>query len=70
MKKEIAVKFDDLEWLYSPNWEYFDYGNCKRHLQVIMPYSKKDLKRNIQLFFILLVQHGTNKKCIMIFQNS
>ena len=27
MKKEIAVKFDDLEWLYSPNWEYFDYGN-------------------------------------------
>lgn len=28
MKKEIAVKFDDLEWLHSPNWEYFDYGNC------------------------------------------
>lgn len=36
MKKEIEVKFDDLEWLYSPNWEYFDYGNCKRHLQVII----------------------------------
>ena len=34
MKKEIEVKFDDVEWLYSPNWEYFDYGNCKRHLQV------------------------------------
>ena len=32
MKKEIAVKFDDLEWLYSTNWEYFDYGNCKRLL--------------------------------------
>ena len=44
MKKEIAVKFDDLEWLYSPNWEYFDYGNCKRHLHVIMPYSKKGLE--------------------------
>ena len=28
MKKELEVKFDDLEWLYSPNWEYFDYGDC------------------------------------------
>ena len=26
MKREIEVEFDDLEWLYSPNWEYFDYG--------------------------------------------
>ena len=25
MKKEIEVKFDDLEWLYSQDWEYFDY---------------------------------------------
>ena len=45
MKKEIEVKFNDLEWLYSHNWEYFDYGNCKRHLQVIMPYSKKGLEK-------------------------
>ena len=45
MKKEIEVKFDDLEWLYSQNWEYFDYGNCKRHLQVIMPYRRKGLEK-------------------------
>ena len=45
MKKEIEVKFDDLEWLYSQNWEYIDYGNCKRHLQVIMPYRRKGLEK-------------------------
>ena len=53
MKKEIAVKFDDLEWLYSPNWEYFDYGNCKRHLQVIMPYSKKGLEKKYPVIFYI-----------------
>ena len=51
MKKEIEVKFDDVEWLYSPNWEYFDYGNCKRHLQVIMPYSRKGLKKKYPVIF-------------------
>ena len=69
MKKEIEVKFDDLEWLYSQNWEYFDYGNCKRHLQVIMPYREKDLKRNILLFFMFQELHGTSRNCIMIFRN-
>ena len=51
MKKEIEVKFDDVEWLYSPNWEYFDYGNCKRHLQIIMPYSRKGLKKKYPVIF-------------------
>ncbi len=51
MKKEIEVKFDDVEWLYSPNWEYFDYGNCKRNLQVIMPYSRKGLKKKYPVIF-------------------
>lgn len=53
MKKEIEVKFNDLEWLYSPNWEYFDYGNCKRHLQVIMPYSKKGLEKKYPVIFYI-----------------
>ena len=53
MKKELEVKFDDLEWLYSPNWEYFDYGNCKRHLQVIMPYSKKGLEKKYPVIFYI-----------------
>ena len=51
MKKEIEVKFDDLEWLYSQNWEYFDYGNCKRHLQVIMPYRRKGLEKKYPVIF-------------------
>ena len=53
MKKEIEVKYDDLEWLYSQNWEYFDYGNCKRHLQVIMPYRQKGLGNIFPVIFYI-----------------
>lgn len=63
MKKEIEVKFNDLEWLYSPNWEYFDYGNCKRHLQVIMPYSKKGLEKKYPVIFYITGAACT--KCFM-----
>ena len=28
-KKVIACEFDDLEWVYSQDREYDDYGNCK-----------------------------------------
>lgn len=51
MKKEIEVEFDNLEWLYSQNWEYFDYGNCKRHLQVIMPYRRQGLEKKYPIIF-------------------
>ncbi len=51
MKREIEVKFDDLEWLYSQDWEYFDYGNCKRHLQVIMPYRRQGLEKKYPVIF-------------------
>ena len=34
MKKEIEVKFDDLEWLYSQNWEYFDYGTSRNCIMI------------------------------------
>lgn len=40
MKQKIHVQCDDLEWLYSPDWEYFDYGDCQRHLQMILPYRR------------------------------
>lgn len=53
MKREIEVEFDDLEWLYSPNWEYFDYGNCKRHLQVILPYRRKGLGKKYPVIFYI-----------------
>lgn len=53
MKKEIEVNFDDLEWLYSQDWEYFDYGNCKRHLQVIMPYRRQGLEKRYPIIFYI-----------------
>ncbi len=51
MKKEINASFDDLEWLYSQDWEYFDYGNCKRHLQVLLPYRRKGLEKKYPVIF-------------------
>lgn len=41
MKKEIRVAGEALEWLYSPDWEYHDYGDCKRHLQMIIPCKRQ-----------------------------
>lgn len=41
MKREIKVTGQALEWLYSPDWEYYDDGNCKRHLQMIIPYKRE-----------------------------
>lgn len=53
MKKELDVKFDDLEWLYSQNWEYFDYGDCKRYLQVIMPYRRQGIEKKVPVIFYI-----------------
>lgn len=41
MKERIKVdtEANEVQWLYSPDWEYFDYGDCKRHLQIIFPYK-------------------------------
>ena len=32
-------KVNKLQCLYSQNIEYHDYGNCKRHLQILFPYK-------------------------------
>lgn len=32
---------DKLQCLYSQDWEYHDYGNCKRHLQILFPYKQE-----------------------------
>ena len=40
MWQKIAVDMntkDQIQWLYSQDIEYHDYGNCKRHLQIIFP---------------------------------
>lgn len=41
MLQRISVESADLEFLYSQDWEYWDYGSCKRHLQMILPYKRE-----------------------------
>lgn len=41
MIKRINISCDSLEWLYSQDWEYHNYGDCKRHLQMIIPYRRE-----------------------------
>jgi len=38
---KIRVECDSLEWLYVPDVQYADYGNCRRCLQLIIPYRHK-----------------------------
>lgn len=54
MMKRIRVDCDDLEWLYSPDWEYYRDGQCCRHLQMIVPYRRqwKDGERFPLILFI------------------
>lgn len=54
MHKKIHVECDDLEWLYSPDWEYFDYGKYKRHLQMLIPY-RREWKEGEKYPFILFI---------------
>ena len=46
MKEHIKVftGSNEVQWLYSQDWEYHDYGNCKRYLQIIFPY-KREMKK-------------------------
>lgn len=41
MKKEITVECDDLEWLYVPDILYAEYDDCKRYIQLLIPYRQK-----------------------------
>lgn len=55
MKHKIRVEMNanEVQWLYSQDWEYYDYGNCKRHLQIIFPFRQemsKDEKYPLILF--------------------
>lgn len=41
MKIKMRVQENNaLQVLYSPDWEYVDYGNCKRSLQILFPYQQ------------------------------
>lgn len=54
MKAKLVVKNQDLEWLYSPDWEYYDYGNCKRHLQMLLPF-KCEWKQDEKFPIVLII---------------
>lgn len=54
MKEKLEVKNQDLEWLYSPDWEYYDYGYCKRHLQMLLPF-KCEWKQDEKFPLILMI---------------
>lgn len=38
--KTLSIEKKELEWLYVPDVEYCEYENCKRHLQLIIPYKR------------------------------
>lgn len=56
MKEQIKVATgaNEVQWLYSQDWEYNDYGNCKRHLQIIFPY-KSGMKNEEKYPLILFI---------------
>ncbi len=57
MKQHISMpagRADELQWLYSPDWVYHDYGDCKRHLQMIFPY-RRDMRADERYPLILYI---------------
>ncbi|MDE6642296.1 MAG: alpha/beta hydrolase [Acetatifactor sp.] len=53
-KIKIAADSSEIQCLYSQNWEYFDYGNCKRYLQILFPY-KPEMRDNEKYPLILFI---------------
>lgn len=56
MKERIKVVTgsNEMQWLYSQDWEYYDYGNCKRYLQIIFPY-KREMNKEEKYPLILFI---------------
>ena len=52
--KKLELEKKELEWLYVPNVEYFEYENCKRCLQLIIPY-KRNWEENKKYPLVLFV---------------
>lgn len=40
-KRTITMNKKQLEWLYVPDMVYHEYDNCKRSLQLIIPYQRE-----------------------------
>lgn len=50
----LNIEKKELEWLYVPDVEYYEYEDCKRYLQLIIPYKREwtDNKKYPLIFFI------------------
>lgn len=53
-KIKVATDSNKMQWLYSQDWEYYDYGDCKRHLQIIFPY-RQEMREDEKYPLILLI---------------
>lgn len=53
-KIKIAADSSEIQCLYSQDWEYYDYGNCKRHLQILFPY-KPEMRADEKYPLILFI---------------
>ena len=56
MKRKIKIETNSnkIQCLYSQDWEYYDYGDCKRHLQIIFPY-RQEMKADEKYPLILFI---------------
>lgn len=54
MKKEIVIHCDDLEWLYVPDLMYAEYEDCKRYLQLLIPY-RHEWKTNTKYPLVIFI---------------
>ena len=52
---KLDLEKKELEWLYVPDVEYFEYENCKRYLQLIIPY-KRNWEENKKYPLVLFIQ--------------
>lgn len=54
MKKDLVIACEETEWLYVPDVLYTEYKDCKRHLQLFIPYMHewKEDKRYPLVVFI------------------
>lgn len=53
-KIKICTNSNEIQWLYSQDWEYYDYGDCKRLLQIIFPF-KPEMKSDERYPLILFI---------------
>lgn len=52
--RKINVECDDLEWLYVPDVQYAEYEDCKRCMQLVIPY-RHEWKENTKYPLVVFI---------------